>query len=240
MFAMLLLCVLGAEAVDLLRIDHTTAAASHPALDVRCLCSSVPNGTLCSWAEPPQDTPLHYIATYSERLQQNVTRSCRLLLSGDPLLQHNTTPPASTHKVWTCHVPDVKLLTDYILNVTTVSPSGSSSYLSSFMMEDIVKPDPPVDVRVSSPDPRTLLVQWSPPPSWSHIHIFPLKYRLQYQWWSRGQLRSHQVSFEGTRAPLKSLVGGRMYQIQLCAKDALSLGHCSDWSPAVNASLPLV
>lgn len=38
------------------------------------------------------------------------------------------------------YLPDLKLFTDYIINVTAIDPSNrSSSYLSSFMLEDIGK-----------------------------------------------------------------------------------------------------
>ena len=39
--------------------------------------------------------------------------------------------------MWFCLLPNLKLLTDYIINITAVSPGGSSSYLASFMLEEI-------------------------------------------------------------------------------------------------------
>lgn len=128
--------------------------------------------------------------------------------------------------MWFCFLPNLKLLTDYIINVTAVSPGGSSSYLSSFMLEEIgensthgddhgailtvsfdwsancflslsflsvVKPDPPVDVRVSPRGTRNLLVEWSPPPSWANLDILPLKYQILYQWENRGTPKSVNV-----------------------------------------------
>ncbi|KAK7904775.1 hypothetical protein WMY93_017382 [Mugilogobius chulae] len=218
------LCVLytlGAQAMELHRVSHTTATAVP---NVHCLCSGIPNQTLCSWADPLDVTPLQYIVTCSERQKQHL----------------NVTTPDSAHKMWHCHLPGLKLLTDYILNVTAVYPEGSSSHLSTFMIEDIVKPDPPVNLRVSSSDPKVVLVQWDPPSTWSYMDIFPLKYELLYQWWSGGQLWSnHLKPFRSTSAPLKGLTRGRTYQLQVCAKDALGLGHCSDWSVPVNVTLPL-
>ncbi|XP_055012786.1 interleukin-27 subunit beta [Boleophthalmus pectinirostris] len=188
-----LLCVLGAQAVELHRVGHTTSTVARPAPVVQCVCSSVPNQTLCSWAEPPQATPLHYIATYSERQRQAETRPCVLIPPGDPHSQLNVTLPPSARELWHCHLPEMKLLTDYIMNVTAVYPGGSSSHLSTFMMEDIVKPDPPESVQVSCLNPGTVLVQWEPPSTWAHRDIFPLKYELLYQWRSRGQIRSNHV-----------------------------------------------
>ena len=40
-------------------------------------------------------------------------------------------------QVWSCHLEDLKLLTDYIINVTAVNSLGSRSNFTSFMLEDI-------------------------------------------------------------------------------------------------------
>ncbi|XP_033844420.1 interleukin-27 subunit beta [Periophthalmus magnuspinnatus] len=235
-----LLCVLGAQAMELHRVTPTTSADAHSAPIVHCLCSSVPDRTVCSWADPPQATPLHYIATYSERQKQPVTRPCVLIPPGAPHSQLNVTLPPSAHKLWHCHLPELKLLTNYILNVTAVYPGGSSSHLSTFMMEDIVKPDPPQAVQVSCQNSRTVQVKWDPPSTWAHIDIFPLKYELLYQWTSRGQLKfNHLGPFKRTSTPVSGLAVGRTYQFQVCAKDSLGLGHCSEWSAPVNITLPL-
>lgn len=136
---------------------------------------------------------------------------------------------------WICQLPNLKLLTDYIINITAVHSGRSSSHLTSFMLEDIgekwnytecgqtslsfitqfpflskqtnkktikkkicsmcsVKPDPPVDVRVSPTNNRKLLVEWSPPPTWTNLAIFPLKYQIIYQWENKGIRRSVNVS----------------------------------------------
>ena len=44
-----------------------------------------------------------------------------------------------------------------------------------------MKPDPPVELRVSQGGPHRLAVEWSPPPTWSNLEVFPLKYRVRYQ-----------------------------------------------------------
>lgn len=40
-------------------------------------------------------------------------------------------------KMWHCYLPNLKLFTDHIINITAVYPAGSSSHVSSFMLEDI-------------------------------------------------------------------------------------------------------
>lgn len=52
-----------------------------------------------------------------------------------------------------------------------------------------VKPDPPVNVRVSPLNLRSLLVKWSPPLTWANLDIVPLKYHIQYKWESKGTER---------------------------------------------------
>lgn len=75
-------------------------------------------------------------------------------------------------------------------------------YLSSMKFQDsslsTVKPDPPVDVRVSPLTTKNLLVEWSPPPTWTSTDIFPLKYQLLYQWEIRGRPKFINVRGMGT------------------------------------------
>ncbi|KAK2826447.1 hypothetical protein Q5P01_020661 [Channa striata] len=228
------LCVLGVQTLDLLR---ATATSGNPPSTptVHCWCANYPNSTLCSWPEPYDFPPIHYVATYSERHGQRVTE-CHLI------------PPSSSsptsQQFWHCHLPNLKLLTNYIINVTAVYSGGSSSHLTSFMLEDIVKPDPPVHVRVSPRNIKDLLVEWSPPPTWDNLDIFPLKYQLLYQWENRDTPRSVNDFFkqlgplESTRVELKGLTAGRTYRFQVCATELLGLGKCSDWSSPVEITIP--
>lgn len=231
-----LLCVLQAQAMDLHRVMVMSKTA-HFVPKVHCWCASYPNRTLCSWPDSLHALPTHYIATYSERLRQSVNKPCHIIPPGQ---SSELTPglPPSAQQLWHCHLPDLKLLTDYILNVTAVYPNGSSSHLSSFMVEDIVKPDPPMHVRVSPQNAKMLLVEWDPPSTWENMDIFPLKYQIQYQWWIKGSMKSVNLGpFESTKIPLKGLASGRTYQFQVCAKEILGLGHCSDWSSPFNVTI---
>uniref|UniRef100_UPI0037E70949 interleukin-27 subunit beta n=1 Tax=Semicossyphus pulcher TaxID=241346 RepID=UPI0037E70949 len=175
---------------------------------------------------------MHYIATYSEKNRQ-ITNQCHLIRPG------SLSSASSSEQLWHCYLPNLKLLTDYIINVTAVYPSASSSQLTSFMLEDIVKPDPPVDIRVSPHDNGNLLVKWSPPSSWANLDIFPLKYQIVYQWDYRGSPKSVNLGpTESTKIELKGLTPGRQYLFQVCAKDLLGLGKFSDWSSPVNITIP--
>lgn len=236
----LLMCVLGGQALDLLRA--TAASENTPSTpQVCCWCASYPNVTLCSWPEPSHAPPAHYVATYRERHRQLVTEECHLIPPGSSSSLLISASSSSSERVWQCYLPNLKLLTDYIINVTAVYPGGSSSHLSSLMLEDIVKPDPPVDVRVSPLNSRSLLVEWSPPPTWANLDIIPLKYQILYQWENRGTPKSVNLGpFESTKVELKGLTPGRPYLFQVCAKELLGLGKCSDWSSPVKITVPRV
>ncbi|KAM6912227.1 interleukin-27 subunit beta [Xenentodon cancila] len=174
---------------------------------------------------------MHYIATYSERHQQENNASCSLIKADSP--------SSESEQLWLCHLPNLKLLTNYIINITAVRSGSSSSHLTSFMLEDIVKPDPPVDVRVFPHSFKNLSVEWSPPPTWTSLDIFPLKYQILYKWENRGSPHSVNLGpFESTQAHLKRLIPGRAYQFQVCANELLGLGHCSDWSAPVKVTIP--
>ncbi|XP_041827051.1 interleukin-27 subunit beta [Melanotaenia boesemani] len=233
----LLMCVLESHTMDLLRARATSVGPpSTPS--VRCLCSSYPNVTLCVWPEPTLSPPTHYIATYSERQRQANTKHCHLIPPDDssPLTARSS---SASDKLWHCYLPNLKLLTDYVINITAVHSGGSRSHLTSFMLEDIVKPDPPVDVRVSPHNNKNLLVEWSLPSTWTSPDIFPLKYFILYQWENRGIPKSVKLGpFESTKIELKGLIPGREYLFQVCAKELLGLGQCSDWSSPLKFTIP--
>ncbi|XP_037551381.1 interleukin-27 subunit beta [Nematolebias whitei] len=234
----LLVSVLGGQALDLLRATATSGdPPSTP--KVHCWCSSYPNMTLCSWPQPSHSPPTHYLATYSERHPHTNTKHCHLIPPGSSSSALTSVPSSASKQLWHCHLPNLKLLTDYIINITAVHSAGSSSHLTSFMLEDIVKPDPPVHVQVSPHNVKHLVVQWSPPPTWTSLDIFPLKYQVLHQWENSGIPKSVKLGpFENTRVVLKGLIPGRTYQFQVCAEEMLGLGWCSDWSSPVKITLP--
>ncbi|AWP16285.1 putative interleukin-27 subunit beta [Scophthalmus maximus] len=199
----LLMCVLGGRALDLLRATDTPRSESCPGALLVCELSK------CDSLLVARTFPL-----------PTGTLRCHLQL-------------------WQCQLSDLKLLTDYIINVTAVHSGGSSSYLSSFMLEDIVRPDPPVDVRVSPHNGRDLLVEWSPPSTWNDLDIFPLKYQIMYQWEIRGIPKSVNLGpFESSKVELKGLSPGRTYLFRVCARELLGLGKFSSWSSPVNITIP--
>lgn len=228
----------GSDSVRLLRSASEPAVPGNPleppGAEVRCRCAGYPNQTLCMWSEPSgQSTPMRYIATYRETDESSV-KHCHLFPPGSSssALSPSSSPSSSSssEKLWLCQLDHLKLYTNYILNVTSISPLGNITRLTSFMVEDLVKPDPPVELRVSQ-KVRKLVVDWSPPPTWSNLDVFPLKYQLRLSWSHRGD--NHTVSpgpYEDTKVTMPGLAPGRTYVLQVCAMELLGLGECSDWS----------
>ncbi|XP_051028694.1 interleukin-27 subunit beta [Acomys russatus] len=185
---------------------------------VRCRASRYPVAMDCSWT--PLQTPnatraMSFIATY--RLGIATPKQSW------PCLQ--PTPQATQ-----CIIPHVHLfsMVPYVLNVTAVHPSGTSSSLLAFVAEQIIKPDPPEGVRLRKSGQR-LQVLWHPPASWPFPDIFSLKYRVRYR--RHGSSRFHQVGpIETTNFTLRATQPNAKYCIQVSAQDLTDYGKPSDWS----------
>ncbi|XP_055785812.1 interleukin-27 subunit beta-like isoform X2 [Salvelinus fontinalis] len=141
---------------------------------------------------------------------------------------------------WLCVLKGLKLYTSYKLNITGVNRMGSASHLQAFTVEDIVKPDPPVNVTVQVvPGKLRLVVKWAPPPSWSDRTLFPLKYQVRYHWDNKGT--PHEITldpFEDTKKVLPGLSPGRSYLVQVCSMELMGLGQSSDWSLPITVTIP--
>ncbi|XP_010222146.1 PREDICTED: interleukin-27 subunit beta [Tinamus guttatus] len=138
-----------------------------------------------------------------------------------------------------CSFGDIQLfsLTPYVLNVTAVNPLGAASRLLPFLVEDVIKPDPPEDLRVS-PIPgetKKLLLEWSPPGSWPFPGYFPLKYYIRYTW---DENASSQTlgPYEQTSFTLTGLHPGASHHVQVAAKDFTDAGQFSAWSQAASGT----
>ncbi|MFT7818802.1 interleukin-27 subunit beta [Arapaima gigas] len=192
--------------------------------EVHCWSPDYPLSVMCSWNKEPEPMlPTNYIATYSLEHSLEV-QPC------------NSMPGQNR----VCLLKGVQLFSikPNIVNVTAVNPLGSSTRLLSFVLEDIVKPDPPVDVRVAPGMTKQLIVEWAPPPSWSNLRYFPLKYRVKYK--LDGEDFSRILGpYESTRMVLKGLRPGKTYHIQVSAQELLDLGQSSDWSAATSATVSL-
>nr|XP_015221175.1 PREDICTED: interleukin-27 subunit beta [Lepisosteus oculatus] len=143
-----------------------SAHDSLPQLDVQCWSPSYPQRVLCTWkVQPEPDLPTSYTATYRKGLL-GVQIPCEV----------NPERPRS------CVMENLEMFSvePYFVNVTATNALGSTTRLLPFILEKIVKPDPPVDIKVTLRSSRRLTVEWAPPPSWTDPTLFQLKYQVQY------------------------------------------------------------
>ncbi|XP_018586603.1 interleukin-27 subunit beta [Scleropages formosus] len=189
---------------------------------VHCWSPNYPLSVMCSWNEEPEPIlPTNYTATYSLENSADV-RPC-----------HSTTGQS---RVCLLRGAELFSIKPHILNVTAINPLGSSTRLLPFVLEDIVKPDPPMEVRAVPVMTKQLVVEWSPPASWSTLVHFPLKYRVRYR--LDGEDISRTLGpYESTRMVLKGLRPGKTYHVQVSAQELLDLGQSSDWSAPVSATV---
>ncbi|KAG1971027.1 interleukin-11 receptor subunit alpha isoform X1 [Pimephales promelas] len=124
-----------------------------------------------------------------------------------------------------------------LVNITQINPLGSNSTIVQIDAHELLKPDPPEDVRVLPLEgqPTQLLVHWSGPSSWPSDSMFPLTYQLHYRpigssFWSTLETE------ENTSLKIMDALEGHSHQIQIRAQDAL-INHSqwSEWSHVVEA-----
>ncbi|KAJ1085231.1 hypothetical protein NDU88_005364 [Pleurodeles waltl] len=137
-----------------------------------------------------------------------------------------------------CTISDFQVfsLAQYVLNVTAVNPLGAASVLHPFIVEDIIKPDPPENVSVSPVHGETkkLHVRWDPPKSWPLPQYFPLRYMIRYKWDGASTFKM-RGPYEQTSVIIKGLWPKKMHWVQVNAKDFIGYGEASAWSPPVCA-----
>ncbi|XP_038024986.2 interleukin-27 subunit beta [Anas platyrhynchos] len=182
-----------------------------------CWAVSYPQAVTCSWLlvpEPLLDT--EFVATY----------------------RHGVWGAAGSHECArtgprSCSFGDLQMfsLTPYVLNVTATNALGTASSLLPFLLENIIKPDPPEDLRVSPipGEPKKLLLEWSPPGSWPFPEYFPLKYRIRYVRDEDSVTRTIGP-YEQTSYTLTGLRPGALHHVQVAAKDFTDYGEFSAWS----------
>ncbi|XP_056405797.1 interleukin-27 subunit beta isoform X2 [Hyla sarda] len=155
----------------------------------------------------------------------------RLMGSEPPqkCIQHETNPNS-------CLISNFRMFEEfpYLLNVTAVNQLGSATQLHYFFVENIIRPDPPENVSISSicRDSKKLYVQWRPPHTWPYPEIFPLKYKVRYR--KEGSKSYITVGpYEKTYLILTGIRPGSTVNVLVAAKDISDLGHNSDWSEVV-------
>ncbi|KAM3922874.1 interleukin-27 subunit beta [Leptodactylus fuscus] len=191
-------------------------------LHVQCWSSSYPEKINCTWDLEPR-TAVHttFLTTY------------RLGLMGPKAPQHCTQHELNPNS---CVISNFRMFEEfpYLLNVTAINPLGSITQLYYFFAENIIRPDPPVNVRIHSLcwESRKLYVRWKPPHSWPYPEIFPLKYKVRYR--KTGSKSYTTVGpYEQTSLVLTGIRPGSAVYVQVSAHDITDLGHSSEWSDVV-------
>ncbi|XP_020649940.3 interleukin-27 subunit beta isoform X1 [Pogona vitticeps] len=182
-------------------------------------CRSISYAAInCSWClETETHLATSFISTYRHGLE------------GEAYECPQSVPMANV-----CSITNLQLFsTDpYMLNVTAINPLGTATTLSFIFLDQIIKPDPPEDVKVSpiNKERKKLLLTWKPPGSWLLPEYFPLKYSIKYS--VDGSNNSKRVSrtIEETSFTLTGIRPGVIYHVQVAARDALDNGEDSDWS----------
>uniref|UniRef100_A0A8C3SDR0 Epstein-Barr virus induced 3 n=1 Tax=Chelydra serpentina TaxID=8475 RepID=A0A8C3SDR0_CHESE len=190
---------------------------------IECWAVSYPQTVNCTWkleSEPRLET--YFISTYRHGMGAKENECVQ--------------PGAGASS---CSISDIQMfsITPYVLNVTAVNPLGATMNLFPFVVEQIIRPDPPEDLRVS-PIPgasKKLLLEWQPPSSWPFPQYFPLKYLIRY---AREGANSNRTigPYEQTSFTLTGIRPRAIHHVQVAAKDFMDYGDYSAWSPLVSGT----
>ncbi|KAL7876498.1 hypothetical protein AOLI_G00114610 [Acnodon oligacanthus] len=203
---------------------HLGYAPSPP--EVQCFVPRYPLKALCSWTQTPDPLlPTHYITTYWSDSEEQLpaVHSCQKQRDQD--------------RQCVLQGEDLNPYIAYLVNITAVNALGSATRILSVLLEEMVKPDPPVDVKATALPGKKVQVQWAPPPTWTDPVTFPLKYKVHF-YWGNPNLDSTLGPYESESMVWSGLAAGRTYQIRVSAMDFLGHGLSSEWSDPVNITLP--
>uniref|UniRef100_A0A8C1Y036 Interleukin 11 receptor, alpha n=2 Tax=Cyprinus carpio TaxID=7962 RepID=A0A8C1Y036_CYPCA len=183
----------------------------------------------------------NHMNIYCSWVQTKTTHLPTLYTSSYSVKDRDVEPCEQEHiGVNECTITDPPFWTSkFLVNITELNPLGSNSTILQIDAHELLKPDPPEDVRVLQVEgqPTQLLVQWSLPSSWpvERMDAFPLTYLLRYRpigsnYWSRLETE------ENTSLKIMDALVGHLHQIQIRAQDAL-INHSqwSEWSHVVEA-----
>lgn len=132
-----------------------------------------------------------------------------------------------------CQIDNPELFSPipYVINITAVNPVGHRTTLLEILTPDIVRPDPPSNVKAEPVfgSPRRIKVQWNYPLSWSqHFELkFIMEYKLQQ---NNFMSRLETIEKEET---ITDAITAQLYVIRVKAKDSFDFGKWSDWSSEV-------
>ncbi|NXM93623.1 IL27B protein, partial [Sylvia borin] len=209
---------------------------------IECWASSYPQAVNCSWGlspDPLLDTD--FVVTYRSVGVPKAPSPCPPALGSCPCVpRHGTdTGECTPTGPRSCSFGDLQVfsLTPYELNVTARNALGAASGTLPFLLENIIKPDPPEALRVSPipGEPQKLQLEWSPPSSWPFPEYFPLQYRIRYSR-DNDSVPTTVGPYEMTSHILTDLEPGSLHHVQVSAKDVTDSGEFSAWSPPASGT----
>lgn len=130
------------------------------------------------------------------------------------------------------------LILKRLVNITEVNPLGSQTSIIKVDLLELLKPDPPEEVKAMEVEghPTKLHVKWRIPESWGlSTDIFPLAFHLRYRpvgskHWSMRYLENN------TSLMITDALAGHPHHIQVQARDGISVdSKWSDWSHLAQA-----
>ncbi|XP_071326564.1 interleukin-6 receptor subunit alpha isoform X2 [Trachinotus anak] len=204
-------------------------------------------------ADPPEDPSLScYKKSPSSKIrcqwapQKPVTRppDCYLLLNKSPSETFIHLPCSYSSRLSHCwcalkHDEDEqRTLYSAFLCVTSIAGNATSNLLQ-FTPLNILKPDPPSDVRVIQFEGHEtwIKVTWYFPKSWKlQDRYYELKYEVKYRPLKSSFYNDQVMMIKDARSyTITDAIPGVQYLIQLRAKDEYD-GLWSDWSTPINGS----
>ncbi|KAF4088515.1 hypothetical protein AMELA_G00082960 [Ameiurus melas] len=129
-------------------------------------------------------------------------------------------------------INDRNVYTVQLCVTNTAGNATSSTY--SYVPQNIIKPDPPVEVKVKpvKGEPHMLNVSWSSPTTWMWDLFYTLQFQLRYRPLHAKQYQ--QVVVESRDWLILDALPHTDHEIQIRAKDEYE-GHWSDWTSPVHA-----
>ncbi|XP_018608297.1 interleukin-11 receptor subunit alpha [Scleropages formosus] len=197
----------------ILRLGHVPGR-----LIVKCTMANH-HSVRCSW-RPLVNTHLPTKYTASYRDQMNKVETCHQ----EPSKPNECTilDPTTWHH-------------SHTINITEINPLGVETTLFLVKFHELLKPDPPEDVKIKAVEgePTRLRISWRYPSTWPQSRAFPLSFQLRYR--PMGSSIWSEVKTNNTTLMIMDALAGHLHTVQLQAADDLSFGQWSDWTPELLA-----
>ncbi|XP_067832124.1 interleukin-6 receptor subunit alpha-like [Heptranchias perlo] len=200
------------------------------AVSVRLLVGDVPRTPTLSCYLKSYLTPIR-----CEWPSKELNRMTKCILSFRTSLQHNSTlKPCkffTGKKVCVCMMPHGEAEYEhYFISLTVSNGIGCrSSKEKMFTFDDLLKPDPPILVKVKpiQKAAHKLNVTWSYPQNWQRDFYF-LQFQVIYS--VQQELAFKEVTIKETKFLISDALPEKNYTVQVRAREEFNHGSWSEWS----------